>query len=469
MPLPTSGAIDFSDINVELGVAANTQRSLGGATTRTLYNVPSGAIRLAADGYGKSSTTPTFPTWYGKYSSLGTYNPQMSFVDNSGNIYQYLTSASSGVFGYGFIKLSSIGNVSLQRTVSTNGSTRYFTPGIKTSAANNSAIWVVVNDEPTNGGVNYALNLIKYDLNGNLLWNRRINLNTVGNESQVRLAVDSSGNSWLCSGNGTTALHIFKHDTNGNFSLQTSFNNVFTCNAVTCDGAGNVYIAGNVSASNLFIIIKLNTSGALQFRRTYSAAGVTVPRINAIYVTSGGVIGLAGELTIAPNTFGLFMQLNSTGQTINYARYTTSVNSIQGVVCDSSNNFYFVGRTTTGTQSWLVKYNSGGTIQFQRQLGGTGTQVRDISINSTSAYIYVTMSPSASNVGLVSLPVDGTKTGTYSTLSYASSSFVIVDRAFTSANANSFTQSTPAFTSANNNPPPSTVTSTFVVTKTNIP
>ena len=469
MPLPSSGAIDFSDINVELGVSATAQRSLGDTTTRTLYGIPTGAIRLAADGYGKSAAAPTFPTWYNKYSSLGSYNPQVSYADNSGNIYQYLTSASGSVFGYGLIKFTSVGDVTFQRTVTTNGSTRYFTPGIKTFAANNSAIWVVVNDEPTNGGTNYALNLIKYDLNGTLQWNRRINLNTVGNESQIRLAVDSSGNSWLCSGNGTNRLIVFKHDTNGTLSLQTQFANVFTCNAITCDGTGNVYIAANVAASNLFLVIKLNTSGVIQFRRSYSSTGVTVPRINAIYVTSGGVIGLAGELTISPNTYGLFMQLNSTGQTINYSRYTTSVNSIQGVVCDSSNNFYFVGRTTTGTQSWLVKYNSAGTLQFQRQLGGTGTQVRDISINNTSAYIYITMSPSTSNVGLVSLPVDGTKTGTYSTLSYSASSFTITNQTFTSVNATTFTQSTPAFTSLNNNPPPSTVTSTFGITKTNIP
>lgn len=469
MPLPLSGTIDFSDINVELGVSATTQRSLGASTTRTLYGVASGPIRLAADGYGKSVAPTTYPTWYNKYSSLGSYNPQMSYADNSGNIYQYLTSASGSVFGYGFIKYTSIGDTTFQRTVSTNGSTRYFTPGIKTFAANNTAIWVVVNDEPTNGGTNYALNLIKYDLNGTLQWNRRINLNTVGNESQVRLAVDSSGNSWLCSGNGVNTLYIFKHDNNGTLSVQTQFSNVFTCNAITCDGTGNVYIAANVAASNIIFIAKLNTSGVLQFRRQISFTGVTVPRINAIYVTSGGVIGLAGEVTISPNTYGLFMQLSSTGFTVNYARYTTSVNTMQGVVCDSSNNFYFVGRTTTGTQSCLLKYNSGGTIQFQRQLGGTGTQVRDISINNTSAYIYVTMSPSTSNVGLVSLPVDGTKTGTYSTFSYSASSFVFTNLTASNQNANSFTQGTPAFTSLNNNPPPSTATSTFTITKTNIP
>lgn len=63
MPLVSSGQIDFSDINVELGLTANAQLSLGAANVRGLYGIASGAIRLAADGYGKSAlfyvTNPT--------------------------------------------------------------------------------------------------------------------------------------------------------------------------------------------------------------------------------------------------------------------------------------------------------------------------------------------------------------------------------------------------------------------------
>lgn len=55
MALPASGAINLGDVNVELGIARATSRALGAADTRTLYGVASGAIRLAADGYGKSN------------------------------------------------------------------------------------------------------------------------------------------------------------------------------------------------------------------------------------------------------------------------------------------------------------------------------------------------------------------------------------------------------------------------------
>lgn len=57
MALPSSGPIRLgADVNVELGLSAAAQISLGSAGVRGLYGVSSGAIRLAADGYGKSST-----------------------------------------------------------------------------------------------------------------------------------------------------------------------------------------------------------------------------------------------------------------------------------------------------------------------------------------------------------------------------------------------------------------------------
>ena len=56
MALPSSGQVRLgADVNVELGNSASAQISLGQSTVRTLYGVSSGAIRLAADGYGKAN------------------------------------------------------------------------------------------------------------------------------------------------------------------------------------------------------------------------------------------------------------------------------------------------------------------------------------------------------------------------------------------------------------------------------
>jgi hypothetical protein len=56
MALPVSGALKFSDINLELGLNATDQLALGSTIVRNLYGVGAGAIRLGLDGYGKSVT-----------------------------------------------------------------------------------------------------------------------------------------------------------------------------------------------------------------------------------------------------------------------------------------------------------------------------------------------------------------------------------------------------------------------------
>lgn len=56
MPLPSSGPIRLgADVNVELGLGSTTQISMGSASVRGLFGTAAGAVRLTADGYGKSS------------------------------------------------------------------------------------------------------------------------------------------------------------------------------------------------------------------------------------------------------------------------------------------------------------------------------------------------------------------------------------------------------------------------------
>lgn len=56
MTLPSSGAISFANVNVELGRASNLLLSLGSSPVRDLAGVPSGAISLA-NLYGKSAVS----------------------------------------------------------------------------------------------------------------------------------------------------------------------------------------------------------------------------------------------------------------------------------------------------------------------------------------------------------------------------------------------------------------------------
>lgn len=65
MTLPVSGSLSAGQINVELGLPAATTFSLGSASSRTLANVPSGAISFY-NFYGKSNAITGTLTYTGR-------------------------------------------------------------------------------------------------------------------------------------------------------------------------------------------------------------------------------------------------------------------------------------------------------------------------------------------------------------------------------------------------------------------
>ena len=58
MTLQSSGALNLGDVNVELTKARTTEIGLDDSDVRSLYEIPSGPIRLAADGYDKEFFAP---------------------------------------------------------------------------------------------------------------------------------------------------------------------------------------------------------------------------------------------------------------------------------------------------------------------------------------------------------------------------------------------------------------------------
>jgi hypothetical protein len=82
MTLPASGAMSLSaNVQYEISQTTGSQIALGGAAVRSLYGIASGAIRLAADGYGKSSRVPIAVTY-----STNTQAPTVTLNSLSGYV-----------------------------------------------------------------------------------------------------------------------------------------------------------------------------------------------------------------------------------------------------------------------------------------------------------------------------------------------------------------------------------------------
>jgi hypothetical protein len=96
MALQTTGPISFADINVELGVASTTTRSLNDTTSRTLAGVASGTISMS-NFYGKSAAA-TFTPAGG--TTAGTAVALSDFASGAGTASVTITCSESAAWSY---------------------------------------------------------------------------------------------------------------------------------------------------------------------------------------------------------------------------------------------------------------------------------------------------------------------------------------------------------------------------------
>lgn len=110
MALPSSGQIKFSNINTELGVTSNSTRRFSDTTTRSLFGVASGQIKLS-DGYGKSSVIPPLGLYIISASS-GPTNPYTS-ADNGATWTQRTNPRTAGTVSSSIVEILNLGNGTL--------------------------------------------------------------------------------------------------------------------------------------------------------------------------------------------------------------------------------------------------------------------------------------------------------------------------------------------------------------------
>jgi uncharacterized delta-60 repeat protein len=405
-------------------------RALSAAEIQQNYNALKGR-------YANYVPTILVPYWI---ETLGGANDDRGFgiaVDASGNVYVtgYTQSSGAGDADVLIAKYNSSGTIQWQRTLGGAGNDQGY--GIAVDGSGN--VYITGYTASSGAGGQDVL-IAKYDTSGTIQWQRT--LGGASNDYGYGIAVDGSGNVYVTgytasSGAGDGDFLIAKYDTSGAIQWQRTLGGAGSDFGfgIAVDGSGNVYITGITNSSGAgnydVLIAKYDTSGTIQWQRTLGGVnidggyGIAVDSSGNVYITGATLSSGAGDYD------ALIVKYNTSG-TIQWQRTLGGVNADvgQGIAVDGSGNVYITRYTNSsgagGVDVLIAKYNTSGTIQWQRTLGGVSSDYGYGIAVDGSGNVYVTGNTNSSGAGsydvlIAKLPADGAFTGTYGAYTYATS------------------------------------------------
>ncbi len=411
------------------GVATDSSGNVyvtGGTKGGLDGNTSAGNTDLFVVKYNSSGTKQ----WTKQLGSSGLDSANGIAIDSSGNVYVTGVTfggldwnTSAGANDLFVVKYNSSGTK--EWTEQLGSASSDFANGVATDSSGN--VYVAGG---TYGGLdgnsnkdNADLFVVKYNSSGTKEWTKQYG---TGEYDEARgVATDSSGNVYVVGGtkgnlngisnSGRTDAFVIKFNSSGTKQwtkkLGTWQNDL--ANGVATDSSGNFYVTGftyqhldgNTSAgkADLFVV-KYNSSGTKQWTKQLGtskhdrARGVATDSSGNVYVTGDTYGGLDGN-TSAGNSDLFVVKYNSSG-TKQWTKQlgTSSTDSANGVVTDSSGNVYVAGGTYGGLDGntnagnsdlFVVKYNSSGTKQWTKQLGSSSSDYDYGVVTDSSGNVYV--------------------------------------------------------------------------------
>lgn len=454
-----------SSPSVSLSVSGTTSplTVTGTFATNQAYTFTIAAVNAngtSTSSSASNSVTPVIPYYAGYLvtSSSIDYGYSTAF-DSSGN--QYIggvcNNGSGGTVAI-LAKYNSSGTLQWQRTLSVTGvaaaSQIVYINGITVDSSGNPHVC----GQYRNSSLVYCAWVAKYNSSGTFQWQRDFSHTSNGMNFNA-VTVDSSGNVYAAGTSNSFQGQslLVKYNSSGTYQWyvvqQRSFNGSYadTYYGVTTDSSGNVYAAGyawNPNGVAVSTLVKFNPSnGAVLSERWFGPTSSGTNYGQNICVDSSNNVYVVGYFVNGSSGYNTYIRKYNSSLTLQWERSLASTRTAStqydlpyAVSTDNSNNVY-VGISSTntsgGTNGVLVKYNSSGTLQWQRTLADQQAAA------SQRTNLYGTASDSSSNVYLTGrfyntsnvyrtlvnkVPTDGTKTGTWTidatnALTYASSSY----------------------------------------------
>lgn len=285
------------------------------------------------------------------------------------------------------------------------------------------------------------LYVAKYTSAGVNTWVKTLTMSGVGYYTQPKIAVDSSGNVFLCGTQTNTAQTIYsvfviKLDSTGAlvwsyyYTPSPTSNLVYQVGKPAFDASGNLYIGGGASGG-ILVLFRVTTGGTMNVNYSYS--GIDGGSLGSVVIDSAGYIYVSGSRP-SPNQPALIKFDPAALTTPLWAYYINDPSgdfvrtSGNGLAVDTTDNSVYLGNFYTynaPSRAAVAKFTSSGTLSWVRSLGiGTST-TRPAATNSVAAYgglWYYNLWPTtyAGPVTIFQSLSTGAGTGTAGTYSYNS-------------------------------------------------
>lgn len=236
--------------------------------------------------------------------------------------------------------------------------------------------------------------IIKVNKYGVVQWLRRVQ-----NVPYIQsLACDASNNIYGVS-SGFGENYIFSMTSTGSFRWQQSVPSaVTTLSGIAADNSGNAYVCGRFDYKAL--LLKYNTSGILQWQVTldYASSSSTRPEeFTRITCDTSGNIYAAGKYykDSVYGTAAVLAKYNSSG-TLQWQRYLDSASSYQDYFnCVStsiiSGDAVAAGKTSTGLA--VARYESNGTLKWSRRVTDDTLTPSAVKVLPTTTLVLATQNP----------------------------------------------------------------------------
>ena len=229
-------------------------------------------------------------------------NSTMIAIDNLGNVcvsgtrdYYY------GTIDYMTVKYSGLGTAMWERRYNGPANNQDYARAIAVDENGN----VYVAGESNNPNYSPDIATMKYDAMGDSIWVQRYNGLGNGDDNVKAIAVDSSGNVIIVgtsyvSGTGFDVLTL-KYNSSGVLQWARTYagylNYTDYATSVAVDRFGNVYVAGSISSSSTntdYVTTKYDRDGNQKWVITYNGTGNSYDVANAVCVDTAGFVYVSG-------------------------------------------------------------------------------------------------------------------------------------------------------------------------------